>query len=118
MLHIVSSIVLVMVAAGLYFRRKTVVHMRFMVAAFLLDLALVLYIEMTRHAVEKVASHVRPLVYVHAAISLGVLIAYVIMILLGRRVLKGKRASRSTHRHLGMAFVVLRVLNYVTALMM
>jgi hypothetical protein len=81
-------------------------------------LGLLIYIEATRHAVEKVVHHVAPMVYFHVAISVGVLLNYVAMIVLGRRVLKGSRASRGTHRNLGITFVVLRSLNYVTALIM
>jgi uncharacterized membrane protein YozB (DUF420 family) len=51
MLHVISSIVLVILAIGVWFRRCPEVHMKFMTCAFVLDIALVLYIEMTRHAV-------------------------------------------------------------------
>jgi hypothetical protein len=119
MLHVFSSIVLIIIATGLYMRRHSPIwHIRLMTTAFLVDLALVIYIEVSRHAVEKVIHHVRPLVYFHVAVSLGVLINYVAMIYLGRRVLNGNRASRSTHRNLGIAFVLLRGTNYVTALIM
>ena len=118
MLHIASSMVLIIVACGLYFRSNAKLHIRLMTCAFLTDLALVLYIEFSRHAVEKVATGVRPFVYFHALISLSVLVTYVVMIVLGRRVLSGRRASRSVHRNMGMTFVVLRLLNYVTALML
>jgi hypothetical protein len=118
MLHIASSIVVLIVATGLYFRHRPAWHIRLMTAAFCVDLALVLYIELTRHAVEKVATTVRPMLWIHAAISLAVLANYLVMIWLGRRVLKGNRASRSTHRNMGITFIVLRGLNYATALIM
>ncbi len=119
MLHIASTLVVVIIATGLYFRRtRPTWHIRLMSTAFIVDVALVLWIEISRHAVEKVVTHVRPMVYVHVAISLGVLANYIAMIVLGRRVLRGNRASRSTHRNLGITFVMLRGLNYVTALIM
>jgi hypothetical protein len=119
MLHVESTIVLIIIATGLCIRRKYPHwHIRLMSTAFILDLALLFYIEATRHAVEKVITHVKPMVYFHVAISLGVLLNYVVMIYLGRRILSGNRASRSTHRNLGITFVVLRSLNYVTALIM
>ncbi len=118
MLHVASSLVLVLIACGVYFRRRPRIHIRIMAASFVIDLSLVLYIELTRHAVEQVATHVRPMVYIHAAISLAVLISYVVMIVLGRKALRGDRSSRSTHRVMGVSFVALRGLNYVTALVM
>ncbi len=118
MLHIASTFVLLLVLLGVSQRHRPVRHISIMSLAFAIDLSLVLYLEITRKAVEQVATHVRPMVYLHAAISLGVLISYVVMIFLGRRVLKGRRASRGTHRNMGITFVVLRSLNYVTALVM
>lgn len=115
MLHVISSFVLVLIGIGLYYRRKPGIHFRLMLAAFVLDLALVIYIEATRHAVEKVATHFRVMLWVHASISLAMLACYPAMMLLGRRVLTGRTTSKAAHRNLGMAFVVLRLLNYVTA---
>ncbi|QOV88119.1 hypothetical protein [Humisphaera borealis] len=117
MLHIVSAIVLVLVGCGLYFRKRPAWHMRIMTSAFVMDLLLVLYIEATRHAVEKVVSQIRMMIWIHAGISLGVLVCYVVMIWLGRRALHGNKASKETHRNLGMLFVTLRGLNYATAFM-
>lgn len=118
MLHAVSAIVLVLVFCGLYFRKRPKWHMRIMASAFVMDLLLVLYIEATRHAVEKVASQLKLMIWIHALISLGVLVCYVVMIWLGRRALRGDKASKSTHRNMGMLFVTLRSLNYATAFML
>ena len=116
MLHLASTLVLFLVAAGLWFRKsRPQWHQRLMVAAFSSDLLLVVYIEVTRHAVEKVVTRVRPLIWFHAAVSLAVLICYVLMILLGRPMLAGKYETRTLHRTLGITFVVLRGLNYVTS---
>ena len=118
MLHLISTGVLVLIAAALWFRKRNrIIHMRLMISAFAVDVLLVLYIEITRHAVEKVATHVRPLLWFHAGVSLAVLICYVVMILLGRPMLAGKYESRTMHRTVGIAFVVLRSLNYVTSYM-
>lgn len=118
MLHAASTVVLLLVATGLYFRqRRPEWHLKFMISAFVVDLLLVVYIEVTRHAVETVVSQVRPLLWVHAAISLAVLVCYVVMIGLGRRLLAGQVATRATHRTVGFTFCGLRVLNYVTSFM-
>ncbi len=117
MLHIASGLVLALIAVGLFNRRRPSWHPKFMIAAFTIDLLLVLYIEFTRQAVEKVASNTELLLWVHAGISLGVLGCYVGMILLGRKMLAGEVTVRSRHRDLGLTFCVLRTLNYITAMM-
>lgn len=114
-LHLISSAVLLLIAIGFRYRRDPAVHVRFMTAAFAIDLALVLYIEGTRHAVETVVGGPRPLVWFHAAISLGVLALYVTQLSLGRRLLAGRPASRRVHIALGLTFLVMRGLNYATA---
>lgn len=133
MLHALSTVVLVILATGIYFRRRPEIHMKAMATAFVIDISLVLYIELTRHAVEKVATQVKPLVWFHAAISLSVVVLYVVMIVLGRRLATASAtclatsagpvapsdatSTRALHRNLGMTFCVFRILNYVTAFM-
>ncbi len=115
MLHAISTLVLLLITAGVYFRRDTRTHLRLMLAAFLIDLSLVIYIEATRHAVEKVAHHTGLLLWIHVGISVAVLIAYVAQIQLGRRILNGFVASRGLHIRLGLTFCTLRLLNYITS---
>lgn len=133
MLHIVSTMVLLILLTGVYFRRRREIHTKLMTSAFVIDLALVLYIELTRHAVGTVTTQVRPLLWFHAAISTSVLVLYVVMIVLGRKMLAGAEQSmasgagslnvgitgqtRTLHRNLGMTFLALRVVSYVTAFM-
>jgi hypothetical protein len=118
MLHLASSLVVALLAAGLWLRhRRPQLHLRLMISAFVIDLLLVLYIEVSRHAVEKVVARVSPLLWFHAGISVGVLLCYVVMILLGRGVLAGQADSRKWHFAVGMTFVTLRSLNYVTSYM-
>jgi hypothetical protein len=86
-----------------------------MAAAFVCDLLLVLYIEASRHAVETVVGRGTSLIWFHATVSTLVLVAYVAQIALGRRMLAGVHTSRRVHALLGIAFVTLRSLNYVTS---
>lgn len=116
-LHLLSTLVVLLVTAGVLSRGNTARHMRLMCAAFAVDLALVLYIEGTRHAVERVVSTPRPLVWFHAAISVAVLLLYVAQITLGRRMLAGRVSTRRTHVVLGLTFLLCRGLNYATAFM-
>jgi uncharacterized membrane protein YozB (DUF420 family) len=134
MLHVISTLVLFILAAGIYFRRQRPdLHVKAMGTAFVIDIALVLYIELTRQAVESVVTQVKPLTWFHAAISLSVVVLYVVQIVLGRRLLAARAAglatsagsigtgdngnTRNLHRNLGITFCVFRILNYVTAFM-
>ena len=114
-MHIASSFVLVLILTGLWFRRRPRWHLRFMLTAFSVDVLLVLYIEATRGAVEKVVGGFAGMVWLHAGISLAVLLCYIGMIGLGRKLIAGQVLSRNIHRNLGIAFCVLRASNYVTS---
>jgi hypothetical protein len=108
-----------MLGVGLTQRlRRPRLHRTLMLVSFATDLVLVVYIEVTRHAVERVASRVQPLLWVHAGISLAVLACYVVMIGAGRGLLAGRGGARSVHRRVGAAFCVLRSLNYVTSFLL
>ncbi len=118
MLHIASSLVVILLLAGVSFRkRRPRVHFWLMLTAFSADLLLVIYIEIMRHAVEKVVTRGRPIIWFHAGVSLAVLACYVVMIYLGRPMLAGNYRTRGFHRRIGIAFLVLRGLNYVTSYM-
>ena len=117
MLHIVSTIVVLLILAGVVTRRTPRVHLRWMTAAFILDMALLLYIELTCQAVEQVAAGTTPLLLFHAGVSLLVVGAYAGQIALSRRMLAGIRAPRQAHLVLGITFCALRCLNYVTSVM-
>lgn len=115
MLHLASTLVLALIVAGVYYKRDTRRHLRLMIAAFAIDFSLVLYIELTRHAVERAVTHAGPLLWFHIAVSVGVLVVYVAQIQLGRRILAGFAATRTLHLQLGLTFLVLRLANYVTS---
>jgi hypothetical protein len=118
MLHLLSSIVFALILAGVWCRKRwPAVHVRLMTAAFVCDLLLVLYIEASRHAVETVVGRGTSLIWFHATISTLVLVAYIAQIVLGRQMLAGIRTPRRVHALLGIAFVTLRSLNYVTSFM-
>jgi hypothetical protein len=114
-LHVASTLVVVLVLVGLANRRRPFLHRALMVTAFGIDVMLVVYIEATRHAVETVVTGIHPLIWVHATISIAVLVCYGLMLGLGRRLFAGALEWRPTHRNLGIAFCILRGLNYVTS---
>lgn len=114
-LHAISTAVVGLIVLGVLNRRSRALHQRLMTTAFILDLVLVLYIETTRHAVERVAGSAGPLVWFHAAVSTAVLGLYIAQLRLGRQLLAGRTASRRVHLALGLTFLLCRGLNYGTA---
>ena len=117
MLHLLSTLVVLIVAAGVALRRRPEIHVRLMATAFAIDLGIVLYIETTRHAVAQVTGPAGPLIWFHATVSVLVLAAYVGQITIGRRLLAGRATSRRLHIAIGIAFCLLRGTNYLTAFM-
>jgi uncharacterized membrane protein YozB (DUF420 family) len=120
MLIAVSTCVLILIAVGLVFRRRPRVHLPCMLSAFALDLGLVLYIELNRHAIQTVGEAIhRPfpqgVLLFHVMMSLLTLALYVLMLRLGFGLLKGRESVRLPHRYLGSAFVVCRLANYVSS---
>ena len=121
---IVSSLVLVIIGFGLYFRKSNrKLHIILMSSAFLIDLTLVLVIEFQRHAIETVISQTSAFVWFHATISLLVLVSYVALAVLGTKMAKlntGTQFMSISNQHLNLAkvFIVLRLINYVTSFSM
>jgi hypothetical protein len=118
MLHLLSTVVLLLIGTGLWLRhRRPDLHLRLMTAAFVCDMILLVYIEATRHAIETVALRGNRIIWFHAAISTLVVITYVAQIAVGRRMLTGAVTPRRVHAILGITFATLRSLNYVTSYM-
>lgn len=115
LLKIISFLVCVIIVAGLAYRRKRKIHARLMMTAFGIDVALVLYIELTRKAVETALHPPHPFVIFHVAISVLVLLLYGVQIFLGMRLMRGGASTR-LHGRVGLIFVVLRLANFVTSL--
>src|SRR5690349_4616960 len=117
MLHAISTLVLLLITAGVYYRKETRTHLRLMLAAFVIDVSLVIYVEASRHAVAKVVQRAGLRLWFHVLVSVAVLVAYVAQIQLGRRILQGFVASRGLHIKLGLTFCTLRLLNYIASFM-
>jgi hypothetical protein len=111
-----STLSLILIALGLWRRAHRRQHIILMSSAFAIDLGLVLVIEISLHAVERIVAHqVEAFTVFHAAISLGLLILYIVMALLGVGIIKNKPNARATHRKVGVAFITFRLANYVTS---
>lgn len=120
MLIAVSTIVVVLILLGWKFKNRAEVHIPLMASAFALDLILLLYIEITRHAIETLQTDIttaadEKLLYFHVSVSAVMLVLYFVQIGTGIRLSKGHEISRAFHKNSGYAFIICRLLNYVTS---
>ena len=120
--HLVSTLILGILAFGIIQRRNPVVHIPTMCFAFAADLVLVLYIELNLQAVETVIESVRTpaghaLLLFHVSVSLLTLVLYTVLAWSGYKIITGDRGKLLWHGKLAKAFVVTRLLNYVTSFM-
>jgi uncharacterized membrane protein YozB (DUF420 family) len=112
-----ATLALLLIGAGILFRRDRHLHVPLIITAFAIDLTLVLYVELSKHAVESVLRRGGALLWFHALVSALMFVLYLVQIALGLRILRGNTLTRRTHRRVGVAFVCLRLINYVTSFM-
>src|SRR5688572_4695085 len=85
MTSLVSTVVLLVIAIGWFFRRRVKIHIPCMVLAFVMDLTLLLYIEGTRQAIHTVTDGLKTpashgLLLFHVSVSLLVILLYLAQI--------------------------------------
>ena len=114
-LPVLSTVVLVLIALGLKYRKVNRIHIPLMLSAFAIDLGMVVWLEFNRLAVEKVVGGVSGLLLFHVIVSIGVVILYVALISTGMKLFKKVTLSPALHRNLAVAFVIGRLINYVTS---
>lgn len=118
--HAVSLLACAFIVAGLVFRRDRARHRACMLAAFVIDMLLVFWIEVTRGALATTVgagerSAPGPLLAFHIAVSVATVALYVIQLGSGTRLFRGRELSRTLHRRSGWAFVVFRFTNLGTS---
>lgn len=112
---IVSTCVLVAITLGLALRRKRPLHIGIMATALAADTGLVLYLEVTRGAVEKAVSGMHALLAVHLAFSIATLVLYGVQLWLGIRIVRNDPAARGRHVRAALAFIACRLGSYATS---
>lgn len=111
----VSGIICAGILVGLVNRRRKRVHIPIMLGAFVGDLALVLYIELTRDAIATARTHMTTLMAVHVTLSVLVLALYVTQIVSGLK--KALGGTKSWHGKTGWALLMCRLGNFITSLL-
>ena len=120
MTHTISTVVLVLILIGLAQRKNMKVHVPAMLAAFVIDVVLVLWIELNRAAIETVAEDIQNpqdhgLLLFHVSVSLITLGLYTFLTILGFKILKGRRDLLKLHRNWAAVFLLCRLANFITS---
>lgn len=119
MLKVVSTIVVILLVMGFINRRQRWVHIPVMASAFVIDIALVLYIEANRGVVGGVArgEYYDALMMVHLPASIAAVLLYIPLITFGILLARNKNRYRPFHKWTAYSFLFFRGVNYITSLM-
>lgn len=116
MFLVLSTLVVLLLAYGLAQRHRREIHVPVMMAAFIADVLLVLWIELDRHAVEKAATSLdNNLLMFHVAVSLLTLVGYIVLAVTGRKLMAGNELVRQVHQKAFVLFIICRLSNYITS---
>lgn len=113
-----STIIVLLLLLGIYYRKKRKTHVRIMSLVIGWDLLLILQIELSRHAIEKASEAMTAtpgILVVHICFALSTVLLYFAMIYTGRRLLKGQIEIKSLHQLLGWSTLIMRLLTYATS---
>ncbi|MCP4246476.1 MAG: hypothetical protein GY778_05455 [bacterium] len=113
-LHMASAAACVLLIVGVLSRHRRNIHIPLMIAAIVIDLAIVLVIEFGRGALQQAQARMGPLMITHIALSVAVLVGYGIQVFTGIKKLR----HRPTHTHAAVMPLLLaaRLGNFVTSL--
>ena len=113
-LNYLSIAVCVLLLGGYLNRRRKSLHITLMVTAMATDVAMVLYLEITRAVIESLPGRgVTPLLGTHIAMSVAVLVLYGVQVATGIKKARGKPSTR--HGKVALWLLVLRLGNLVTS---
>lgn len=102
---------------GITKRKNRKIHVPVMSTVLLWDVLLILQIELGRGAVEKASKAVvNPMILnIHVTFAVLSVIFYVLLLLTGRKLLKGDEVIRPRHRLFGWTAFALRTLTLLTS---
>lgn len=104
----IASLAYFFMLVGVLERRHRSLHVPLMLSALSLDFALVLYLEVTRAAVEKALEFsMRVPAQIHIAFSSTALLLYFPVLYFAFRILRGSRLASDRSRHIGFALAAL-----------
>ena len=112
-----SIIIYALMIFGIMKRRNRKIHVPVMSAVLILDVLLILQIELGRSAVEKAANAiVNPIILnIHITFAVLSVVFYVLLVVTGIKLLRGKHTIRPRHRLFGWTAFALRTLTLLTS---
>lgn len=112
-----SLCIVLLMIAGLVFRRRRNLHVKIMSTAMVWDVILILQIELSRSAILKASKAVTNALSlnIHVGIAVTTVLLYGFMIYTGRAMLDGKNEFRQKHKVLGYTTFVMRILTFITS---
>jgi hypothetical protein len=114
--NLANCAIFVLILVGTVLHHRRTFHVRMMVTCFVLDLLLLLGVEIVNHAVERVVSGgLGPLLIVHIALAVATLVLWAVQIVLGRKILQGRREFLPAHNKGSRIFLLARFGICVTA---
>jgi hypothetical protein len=120
--NVTSFIITFVLIVGVFLSYNRKIHPPIMVGCFLADVGLVIWLEVTREAVETATGNMSALMVTHIALAMSMLVLYVLMLLSGLKLLRAPANSdslaiRRRHKFGAILFFVVRVAVLVTAMM-
>ncbi len=113
-IRMLSVFVCVLIIAGVLNRGRKRVHIPLMVSALAIDLAMVLFLEITRGVVESIPGRqLSPKLVIHILLSLTVLALYTVQVVTGIK--KARGGASGTHRKMLIWLLVTRLGNLITS---
>lgn len=112
-----SLCIVVLMLAGIYFRRRRSTHVKIMSVAMIWDVLLILQIELSRSAILKASKAIENalMLNIHVSIAVTTVILYAFMIHSGRKLLAGQPHVRTRHKLLGWTTLAMRILTFITS---
>ncbi len=117
---ILSSLAILLIFAGLAVARRPKRHVPLMYAAFAVDMIALAIVELAplfQGDVDPVSGLAREFEWaktIHATLATIAVIAYIVQIVNGRRILRGERQFLPRHKRWAKIFLVFRLLAYGT----
>jgi len=116
-LEIQSFLVLSTMFYGVSKHAQRSKHVKIMGFAMAWDIILILQIELSRGAIAKASqAFSNPMMLnIHVSIAVSCVLLYIVMIMIGRKVLMGNNALLPRHKLIGRITLGLRILTFITS---
>lgn len=115
--QIQSILIFSLMTFGIMKRKNRKVHVPVMYSVILWDIILILQIELSRNAVIKASKVVTntAILNIHVTFAVLSVVFYVLLLVTGRKLLKGQVAIRPKHKLFGLTAYTLRLLTLITS---